>query len=278
MRTSTGHGWQLKLLRQWELLCDGDAIVALGGFGKRVVAGVALAGPADPELLAELLMPGWAPEDSAGRLAAEVATLRERLPGLLDDAAHGWLALAPEVWVDLRDLLREADFLMARGQAGPALIGELRDAELLPGWPEDWALHYRERVRVFRLAALEAIARQSLLSDDPATAAAASRSAAAIEPLRESAHVLLIRAQVLAGNLREAYFVHEAFRRRLLKQTGHEPSPALTGALGLASGTPRATRVPSGRATAAGRRGLAAGRRNGVPGGSRPAAIPRKPR
>ncbi|KHL02924.1 hypothetical protein LK10_11010 [Sinomonas humi] len=201
-----------------------------------MVAGVTLAGPASFEAVAQLLLPGRAPEDSMERLRAEVSRVQHGMPGLLDDSEE-LLALAPEVGVDLTELLRAADGPNAIVHAAPELIGELRDAELLPGWAEGWTLHYRELVRLFRLATLEAIARCSLQFDDAATAAAAARSSAAIAPLRESSHALLIRALILGGNLHEAFYVHEDFRHRLLKQTGAEPSPALTGALGLATET-----------------------------------------
>ncbi|HKU10890.1 MAG TPA: bacterial transcriptional activator domain-containing protein [Sinomonas sp.] len=223
--------WEVQLLRRWELVCDGTP-VPIGGFARRLVAGVTLAGPASLEAIAELLLPGRVPEDSLERLETEVSRVKRGMPGLLDDG-HERLALAPEVWVDLTELLRAADCPTALVYAAPELIGELRDAELLPGWAEGWTLYYRELVRLFRLATLEAISRYSLLLDDAATAAVAARSSAAIEPLRESSHALLIRALVLAGNLEEAFFVHEDFRHRFLKQTGAEPSPALTGALGL---------------------------------------------
>lgn len=231
------HRWEVQLLRQWELFCDG-AEVPVGGFGRRVVAGVTLAGPASVEVIAQLLLPGRAPEESTERLKAEVLRLRDEMPGLLEDDVDQ-LALSPDVWVDLKELLRTADCQAAIVHAGSGLIGELRDAELLPGWAEGWAFYYREWVRLFRLATLEAIARHSLRLDDPGTAAAAARSSAAIEPLRESSHALLIRALVLAGDLREAFSVHEGFRRRLLEQRGTEPSAALTSALGLPPGGAR---------------------------------------
>ncbi|WP_171041365.1 AfsR/SARP family transcriptional regulator [Sinomonas susongensis] len=227
------HDWQVQLLRQWELRCDGSPI-PLAGFTKRVVAGIALAGPAPLEAIAGLLLPHRGSGEAAGKLEVEVLRIRNRTPGLLDERL-GRLGLAPGVRVDLDELLRTADRQTATAQADSALIGELLDAELLPGWGDDWALFYRERVRLFRLAALEAMARHSLRLDEPRRAAFAARSASAIEPLRESSHALLIRALVLAGNLREAFSVHEDFRRRYLKETGAEPSVALTCALGLPS-------------------------------------------
>ncbi|WP_138443901.1 AfsR/SARP family transcriptional regulator [Sinomonas susongensis] len=235
LHISAAPRWKVQLLRQWELLRDGTQ-VPVGTFGRRVIAGVTLAGPASVEAIAELLLPGRPVDESAERLRAEVHALRDRMPGLIDDNL-GRLALAPEVWVDLAELLHTAYSQAAIVPAGSELIGELRDAELLPGWVEDWALYYRECVRLFRFATLEAIARYSLRLDDPGTAAAAARSSSALEPLRESSHTLLIRALVLAGHLREAFFVHEDFRHRLLEQTGTEPSPALTYALGLAAST-----------------------------------------
>lgn len=238
----SAHRWKVQLLRQWDLLCDGTQ-VPVGGFRRRVVAGVTLAGPASVEAMAGLLLPGRSQEESTERLTAEVLRLRDEMPGLLDDGVDQ-LALAPEVSVDLEELLQTADRQAAIVQAGSELIGELRDAELLPGWAEDWALYYREWVRLFRLATLEAIARYSLRLDDPGTAAAAARSSAAIEPLRESSTTLLIRALVLAGHLREAFSVHEDFRRRLLGQTGVTPSSALTCALGLAPDTAGNQRAP----------------------------------
>jgi len=109
------------------------------------------------------------------------------------------LSLAPSVEVDVttstrlaRDLL-EDDSTPLRAD----LFAELRDAgELLPDWYDDWVLIGRERHRQLRLHALDHLCVRLSAEGRHAAATEAGLAAVASEPLRESAHRVLIAAHI----------------------------------------------------------------------------------
>jgi DNA-binding SARP family transcriptional activator len=66
--------------------------------------------------------------------------------------------------------------------------------ELLPGWYDDWVLMERERVRLQHVRALEALAEQLLNHQRPSDALRAALTATTLEPFRDSAHTVVVRA------------------------------------------------------------------------------------
>ena len=222
--------WELRLLGCWQLLCNGQA-TAVGARQQRLIAALALVGQRSRSYLAGLLWPESPERQASGSLRATLFKVRHQLPGLLDDGIDP-VSLSTEVAVDVQALRRSAEAARTGIGIGAGIAEKLFSAELLPGWYDDWVVFQQERLREVRISALEAIARHHLGTDDPAAAVAAAMHAAAIEPLRESAHALMIRGQIHAGNAAGAHRTLEDFRRRLRDEMGLEPSRRLEAAIG----------------------------------------------
>jgi DNA-binding SARP family transcriptional activator len=103
----------------------------------------------------------------------------------------------------------------------------LRDADLLPGWYDDWVLFEQSRLRQARLHALQIIARESLTRCDYESALEASEAALELEPLYESAVVLLIQAERRRGNTTAALSAFQKYQAKLKEDMGLVPSDAI---------------------------------------------------
>lgn len=138
------------------------------------------------------------------------------------------LALDAAVRIDVREALRHAHRLINGSVADDACSPDaLLRGELLPDWYDDWLLIERERFRQLRLHGLEALSVRLLALRRYGEAAETALSAIAGEPLRESAHRVLIRVHLAEGNTSEALRHFELFRRMLADELGLRPSPHL---------------------------------------------------
>ncbi|MGY1684977.1 BTAD domain-containing putative transcriptional regulator [Geodermatophilus sp. SYSU D00867] len=108
--------------------------------------------------------------------------------------------------------------------------------ELLPGWYDDWVLLERERLRQLRMHALEDAAARLAVAGRYGDALQAAYAAVRAEPLRESAHRVVIRVHLAEGNAAEALRTYEQFRIVLEKEMGVRPSEQITR---LVAGLPR---------------------------------------
>ncbi|WP_267898109.1 AfsR/SARP family transcriptional regulator [Spongiactinospora gelatinilytica] len=98
----------------------------------------------------------------------------------------------------------------------------------MPEWSDnEWVLIEQEQYHQLRLYALEAMARRLTAAGRHGEAVAAALSAVRAEPLRESAHRVLIDAHLAAGNRAAAQRQYEQCRRILLDELGLEPSDTL---------------------------------------------------
>jgi DNA-binding SARP family transcriptional activator len=111
---------------------------------------------------------------------------------------------------------------------GSAIPHYLLDGDLLPGWYDDWVLFERERLRQLRLHALETLALALAAEGRFAAAVEAGLAAIRTEPLRESAHRVVVRVHLAEGNLTEALRQYELCRRLFRAELGLEPSALLT--------------------------------------------------
>ena len=146
------------------------------------------------------------------------------------------LRLMPDVIVDLRESARSAQQVL-RGEANAAAwVDDLTVGDLLPGWYDEWVVTEREHFRQLRLHALEKLCEQ--LTDEGRFGQAVQAGLAAVssEPLRESAHRVLIRAHLMEGNRGEAIRQYEACRQVLRRELGIEPSPVTRALLALPPG------------------------------------------
>jgi WD40 repeat protein/DNA-binding SARP family transcriptional activator len=139
----------------------------------------------------------------------------------------------PDLEVDLEAAARQV------GQAETALgAGEARCAAeqaaqargvlirpLLAGTDGPWVEAKRRELSVLLVRALEVLAEARTGLCEHAHAAAAADAAIALDPFRESAHRLLIRALLQAGNGAAGLRAYERCRRLLAEELGVDPSP-----------------------------------------------------
>jgi DNA-binding SARP family transcriptional activator len=138
------------------------------------------------------------------------------------------LRLDSTVHVDVRETIAVAQQLLAEPDADQVeLDPSTLTGELLPDWYDDWVLLERERLRQLSLHALEALGERLLAAGALGRALEAALAALAMEPLRESAHRLLIKIHLAEGNASEAIRQLELCRTLLREQLGLVPSAQL---------------------------------------------------
>jgi DNA-binding SARP family transcriptional activator len=217
--------YRLSLLRSFELRHDGEP-VDLPLSGQRVIALLALRDR--PVLRAHAAGTLW-PETSEDRAAASLRSALWRLgqtAGSLVEARATHLRLSPTVAVDVRSMTEVARCLIDRSTDIDVreLFGVSLSGELLPDWYDDWVLTDRERLRQLRLHALESLCDRLTEAGELGAALGAGLAAVAAEPLRESAHRVLIRVHLAEGNHAEAVRQYLFFRRILREELDLEPS------------------------------------------------------
>lgn len=197
--------------------------------------------PVPRDELAEVVWPGEVPASWEISLAAIISKLRAILAraGVPRDAIGGALGcyqlrLAPKAWVDVLAAgtnLYQAEGALRRGDlavAGPhAMIASAIARR--PFLPEDngvWVERMRDELRRQRVRALEIFAEALLGDHDHARAAVLATEVLELEPYRETAHQLLMRAHDAAGNRAEALRAYDRCRRLLAAELGVDPSPA----------------------------------------------------
>lgn len=240
-------GFRLTLFDGWRLTRNGDG-VHVPVRGQRLVALLALRGPQTRALVGGTLWPEASEQRAQTSVRAALWALHQQASGLVE-AVGSEIRLAGHVSVDVTDFLTHARGLLhARESNGhgtsPAwlpLDGRL-GGELLPGWYDDWVLVERERMNQLRLHALEAFTNILIERGDHAEALETALTAVAVDPLRESAHRLLIRVHLAEGNAAEALRQYERFRRLLRDSLGIEPSRQMAELVEQVWTRPRADR------------------------------------
>lgn len=217
---------RLSLINGFELRCDGrELVVPLSS--QRLIAYLALRDRA----LLRIHVAGTLWMDSTEeRSCANLRSVLWRLKGpaanaVRANASHAWLS--PEVTVDLRDvvacarrLLRQPDDAAASDQFDSRLL----DGDLLPDWYDDWLLVERERLRQLRLHALETLAARATSHGRFGYAIDTALTAIQADPLRESAHRILIRAYIAEGNPCAAMGQFRDYSARIGRELGMAPS------------------------------------------------------
>jgi DNA-binding SARP family transcriptional activator len=218
----------LSLLGPFELRCDGEYI-SLPPTAQRVLAFAALHDrPMMRPYVAGTLWTNASEERAAASLRSSLWRLHQ--PGhRLVVASSTHVGLAPEIDVDVRRAYDVAQRLLAGAPDGGDVIpADIRlDEELLPDWYDEWLLLERERLRQLSLHALEALAERLIVTGRLGEALEAALAALRGEPLRESAHRLLIRVHLAEGNAGEALGQYRLCRHLLRDRLGLEPSPQL---------------------------------------------------
>jgi DNA-binding SARP family transcriptional activator len=187
------------------------------------------------------------------RLLAYLAVHRRAVPRAA--VATTLVQLPPWVGVDLWEAQQLAR--PCPPDADSAEPGALEDddrlrllrEDLLPDWEPDWVTAEREHHRQRRLHALERVCRHHREAGEFERAVAAGLAAVGGEPLRESAHRVLIEVHLAEGNHAEALRQYQAYRRRLREELGLSPSPAIRALVGPLLGRPADLRPRERRAT-----------------------------
>lgn len=228
MTVTLAQDWHLSLLGAWRLHC-GTAAVTVATREQRLLACVGLLGCRHRSFLAGLLWPKSSETQAAGNLRTTVWCISHSFPHLLHAGADT-LQLEESVRVDVAALQHHVARLHAHpgAQVPDDYLAHLSKAELLPGWYDDWVIFEQERLRQMRLSALELMAQQYLAADEPGRAVIAAISAVSIEPLRESAQLLLVQAHLAAGNRAAAVRAYTMFAGRLESELGVRPSEQLS--------------------------------------------------
>ena len=221
--------FQLNLFQSWQLLC-GANIVHVAARQQRLITALAVNGPRRRSYLVGLLWPEHSESRAMESLRVSVHLVTRQVPGLLINNG-AVLSLSDLVDVDLHRLRSQIRHLTQVGLNGNAVscLYDLRHAELLPGWYEDWVIFEQTRLRQDRLHAFLLIARESLVRGDYDIALEASEAALELEPLYERAVGLLIQAERQQGNNASALRAFEKYEAQLKGDMGISPSEAIRG-------------------------------------------------
>jgi len=162
------------------------------------------------------------------------ATLDRAGAAAILTSANGTYAidLPGDAWLDLDQAagaIHRAEAALATGDhartASAALVARsIASRTVLPGEEGEWLDLLRARLGEIRLRALECLGEVWIARGDEALAARDAGEAIRIDPFRESAHRLLIRAHITAGDRGAAARAYEACKRVLAEELGVEPS------------------------------------------------------
>lgn len=221
---------RVEVLHQFRVLID-DHHVALPVAGEHLVARLVVEDRSwGRQALAAALWPERTDRDAATVLRRALWRLNRDVPGLLENDGRQ-ISLAAAVDVDLKEIQRLADGAI---QAAPLVSSHavrLLEGDLLPQWFEPWLDAPRESLRQIRLHTLETLARNDLDAGRPGSALIAALAATGLEPLRESAHRIVIAAHLAEGNASEALRHYAYFRDVLWVELRLRPSVRLESML-----------------------------------------------
>lgn len=195
---------------------------------QRLIALLALRSPVARTQIAGTLWPEVDEQRAYGSLRTCVWQLRRYCPELL--CSHrGNLKLSDAVQVDTIGFESYAHRILGEPykMSFADLTREITWRELLPDWYDEWVLLERERYRQVQLHVLEATGEELLRRREPGYALSAALAAIQAEPLRESAHRLLIRIHISEGNACEAIRHYKWYRRTLRDELGVSPTEQL---------------------------------------------------
>jgi DNA-binding SARP family transcriptional activator len=217
---------RLSLLDGFELR-RGERLVNLPFSAQRLLAFVALhEHPVRRPYIAGQIWMDSSQEHANASLRTTLWRLRR--PGCtLIDARGGGIGLSRRVAVDVRDVATRAQRALDHRTEHDDVACLSHAGELLPDWYDEWLVVERERIRQLRLHALEAMCEDLAASGNYAAAMEAGLAAVTAEPLRESAHRVVIQVHLAQGNVAEALRQYHLFRQLLREELQLVPSPAM---------------------------------------------------
>lgn len=231
--------WQLHLLDGFELLDETGRVVEAPATTQRLLAFLALRDrPVQRLHVAGSL---W-PDSTDLRAAACLRSALWRVGTICGDAVEvspGSIQLGGGVSVDVRELVSIVDH--ARTGHPPndaaALLHDL-ELELLPDWYDEWVTLWQERWRQVRLHGLELVAGVLARSGSFGLAVDAGLAAVHADPLRESAHRVLIEIHALEGNRSEALRQFRSYEAVMREQLDLAPAPSMLALIDRVTGAP----------------------------------------
>ncbi len=215
-----GPSRRLTLVGGFALTVDG-AEVPVPVSGQRIVALLALGGRCGRGRLARTLWPETTELRALANLRTAIWRANQHVPGLVVPVLDS-LVLGTDVDVDVARLVRTGHDVL-EGRAAPAPL-DAAGSELLPDWHDEWLVPDRERVRQLRLHVLESLAGQLAEQGSYGMAMEVALAALRADPLRESAHRVVIRIHLAEGNLGEASHAYRQCVELLERELGLEPS------------------------------------------------------
>lgn len=172
------------------------------------------------------------PDSTPGRAAANLRSALWRGKRLGDTAmiccAGPRLCLASTVSVDLQQIIDQhphlANYRPFPGISDHKALARALTRPLLPEWSEDWLVFERDRWHQFRLHALEDLAAALQAEERYLDALQTALAAIAIEPIRETAHRIVIGIHLAEGNTASALKHYQHYRGLLQRELGVVPS------------------------------------------------------
>ncbi len=199
----------LSLIHDFELRYDG-VLVDMAPSSQRLVCFLALQGrPVRRSYVSGTLWPDATESRSNASLRSALWRASSPTRSSLVQVSKTHIWLNPHVDVDLRQVIARAVAVLDGRVAEINLIDVARELcafgdDMLVGWYDDWVIMERERFRQLRLHALDQLGEQLLLARRYCDALQVGLASVAAEPLRESAHRLLVRTHLCEGNIAEA--------------------------------------------------------------------------
>ncbi|MEV3987799.1 BTAD domain-containing putative transcriptional regulator [Streptomyces sp. NPDC049837] len=225
------HLITLRLLKGFTLAVDHTRIPVCSST-QRLLAFLALQDmPRSRAYVAGILWPDVTASRASANLRSSLWRAAQTGHPIIDVSARE-LALSRHIAVDLHEAVAHAHRLLDSSRPCDDILTmqtlSKLSADLLPEWPEnDWMLIEQEQYHQLRLYALEAMTERLTSAQRYGEAVAAGLAAVRTEPLRESAHRVLVKAHLAAGNRGAALRQYEQCRRILREELGLEPSSSL---------------------------------------------------
>lgn len=233
MLNETSNEVSLELLGDFELVCSGHRVRLPVG-AQRLLAFLGLQSDGIHRgAAAQQMWPDYPCHRAAANLRSALCQGRRTGCVPLVDCLGQRLRLSPLVRVDLHTVGADARKIvdgLGPPRDAEALIDDLT-RELLPDWNDEWLDLDRERWNQLRLYALEGLAQRLLAAEQYLPALQAALAAIAIDPLRETAHRIVIEIHLAEGNVASAVRRYQHYSDFLLRELRVSPSPQMTSLL-----------------------------------------------
>jgi DNA-binding SARP family transcriptional activator len=196
--------FELRLLGGFELRVDGRP-VHLQDVSQKVLAFLSLqTAPVRRNFVAGSLWCDKGDDRASANLRTAIWRMPPEVAGFIR-STRTTLDLEPSADVDYRNAIKVTHGVIHEHlEPTDRTMAQMLHGQLLPDWYDDWVVTERERLSQMRLHALEVVARISLGRGQWDDAIALAHAIVRSEPLRETGHLLLIRAFLATGNRSDA--------------------------------------------------------------------------